>query len=126
MSSNSKTAFQIGAESLGKILHPRKHTQAVDDNIKNSRIFLERFISLLIRAEILLGADASAELHMLIAEAKNSDPMSNDATAASEETLSELVSQIESCADNGECRNDLISKARKYLAIRNHSCLQGK
>ena len=126
MSRNSKTAFQIGAESLGKILHPRKHTQAVDDNIKNSRAFLESFTGALSRAAILLGDDASDELRMLIAEAKCSDPMSNEETASSEETLSSLVLQIESSADNGECRDDLISRARKYLAIRNQSCLRGK
>lgn len=126
MSNNSNTAFQLGVDALGKTLHPRKHTQAVNDKIKNSCIFHERFISSLTRIEILLGDDASEELHTLISEAKSSDPMSNDATTTSEETLTELVLQIESFADNGECRDDLITKARKHLAIRNHSCLQGK
>ena len=126
MGTDSKTAFQLGTESLGKILHPRKHTDKVDSNIKSTRAFLETLNLSLGRSIVYLGDSASSELLSLVDEARFSDPISCEACSDSEALLENVASQIESAAENGICDNELVSKARKYLAVRNQACQLGK
>lgn len=126
MGTDSKTAFQLGTESLGKILHPRKHTEKINADINGSRAFLETFNLSLGRSIVYLGDSASSELLSLVDEARFSDPISCEACSDSEALLEDVASQIESAAENGICDSELVSKARKYLAVRNQACQLGK
>lgn len=126
MGSNSKTAFQLGIESLGTIVHPWKHTETTDLNLANECSFLGRFKNALEYSAALLGDSASSELTALVDEAKYSDPVSNEECSAIEAALEGLASEIASGAENGACNDELIIKARKSLAARNQTCLFGK
>lgn len=126
MRTDSKTAFQLGAESLGKAFHPRRHTGSVGRNIDDARAFLDAFNLSLARSAVLLGAAASEEFAGLVDEARFSDPMSNDACRDTESVLEDLATKIETAAAAGTCDDELVSKAHKYLSVRNKICQQGK
>lgn len=126
MGTNSKTTFQLGIESLGKALHPRRHTESVGGNIENARVFLDAFNLSLARSSALLDDAASDEFIKLMDEARFSDPIGNEACRDAESLLEDLAAQIEAAAEAGTCDEGLVSKARRHLAIRNKVCQQGK
>lgn len=127
MSDNSKTAFQIGAESLGKIVHPRKHTQGVDANQETSLAFHKEFMACLEKAKASLGSEVSEDFSSLIEEARFSDPVGNELSASSEQQLLVLAYEVQDKSVKGEAvADDGVIKMRRLLAIRNSECMQGK
>lgn len=126
MTDNSKTAFQIGAEALGKMVHPRAHTQRVNTESTSKLKFLELFTATIESACISLGDKNSAALNKLLDEARFSDPISTEETANIEAELIELGNKINQASATGDAPEDLIERARKLLAVRNRICLNSK
>lgn len=126
MSDTSRTVFQIGAESLGKAIHPRKHTRTVDDKIETQGSFLATFNASLERSRILIGDKAETGFLSLCDEAKYSDPISSAGTKEIENRLLALISELEKAISEDSDTRDLISEIRKRLAIRNHACMSSK
>ena len=126
MADNSKTAFQIGTESLGKMVHPRVHTQRVNAESKSKLKFLELFMATIESACIALGDKNSAALNKLLDEARFSDPVSTEEAAGIEDELIELGNKINQASAMGDASEDLIERARKLLAVRNRTCLNSK
>lgn len=126
MSDNSKSVFQVGSESLGKILRPRKHSQSANDALEDRLRFMNDFNAALSRIRILLGEKQSENLALLAEEARYSDPVSCEASREAEEKLLNLIEHIEAEANSGRCSDKTIGNARECLAIRNKYCQQGK
>ena len=124
---NAKTAFQLGADSLSRIIHPRKHSQAVDERINGNCSFLEAFNSKIERAAVLSEEDSQDVFSALLQEIKFSDPISVAEAVEDEKRLLVLADELLLAVENGEAVTDeLIEKARKLLLIRNKTCKQAK
>lgn len=127
MGDNSKTIFQLGLDSLGKIAHPRKHSADVDSKNRESQQFLKAFITSLETSAALLGEKAPEELTLLIDESKYSDPVSSEATKDIESKIAALAQDIATFEANSDTTiEDLAGQARKLLAVRNAHLLNSK
>lgn len=126
MTSNSGTIFQIGTESLGKIIHPFKHVRNIENKLNNNQEFHRSFCESLMHAKILLSSKAPDSLLELCEEAKYSALMSVSSSLEVENRLTELAQQIINDAMEDLSFEDTIETTRKYLAIRNQICEQGE
>ena len=124
---NDKTAFQLGADSLSKIIHPRNHSQAVDERINDNRNFLETFRSKIERAAALSGESSRDFFSALLQEIKFSDPISVVEVVEDEKHLLTLAEELLFAVENDEkVSEESIEKTRKLLLVRNKACKQAK
>lgn len=127
MDDSSKTVFQLGADSLGTILHPRQHSQAVSTQTDESQVFLKRFRSSLKKTSAYLGENTPEELIGLIEDARFSDPVGNVRTVSVEHSLCVLAKDMERTAEQGKpIPSETIKKTRRLLEVREIKCLDGK
>ena len=124
---NDKTAFQLGTDSLSKIVHPRKHSQTVDASIEANREFLDEFKSIVERAKTLSDGEQQTRLSLLLDEIRLSDPISVEEASGDEEALITLATDLLAAVENDdEIPLKSIEKARKLLAARNTTCKMAK
>ena len=127
MAANTKTAFQIGAESLGKMIHPRKHTEIVEGQVNDQQAFHKEFIASLQKSHALLGLSAPQSFIDLLESASFEDPISPGASFNTEELLRDCSQKIFEDAKNGNIPSEeLISKTMRLVEVHKQECLQGK
>lgn len=122
MSNNSKTLFQIGMDSARTIIHPRKHTERVAENMKAAQGAFASARAALDRALVVAGDAAPADLESLCESMRFSDPMGTAETAEAEQELLKLASDIEHAAISGSIPLELIRQAIRQLSLRNLMC----
>ena len=124
---NDRTAFQLGADALSKIIHPRRHSKAVEGTIADNRAFLQAFKTKIERAATMSGGESKAALSSLLDDAKFSDPISVAETEEDESMLISLADDFLSQAEKGEVITaESIDRAKKILSIRNKTCKRSK
>lgn len=127
MTVNTKTAFQIGTESLGKMIHPRKHSEMVEGQIVDKQAFHKEFIASLQKSHALLGVSAPQSFTDLLESVSFEDPISSDSTFSTEEFLLDCAQKIfEDAKDGSVPPEELISKTMNLVEVRKQECLQGK
>lgn len=123
MNDNSKTIFQLGTDSLGAILHPRQHSEAVSTQADSSQTFLKCFRSSLEKTSAYLGESAPKELLDLIENARFSNPIGNSASMATEQSLLLLAEKMKTEAmQENSLSSSLIAEANKLFAVRSTEC----
>lgn len=125
--SNDKTAFQIGADAVSKIVHPRRHSQAVNEAIVTGRNFLDEFKAMVSRAYALADVDSQKALEGLMDDIKYSDPVSVAEAAYDEEELLSIAEQLITAIDDGSgIQEELVTRLRSLLRVRNNTCKSAK
>lgn len=124
---NDKTVFQLGAEAVSKIVHPRVHSQTIQADIDDSSRFLVEFKAKVSRAAMFADGEMKRCLAPLLEDIRYSDPVGVVDTKVDESALlsiaDELIGAIEAGDDISE---ELITKSRRILAARNDLCKQSK
>lgn len=124
---SAKTVFQLGADALSKIARPRKHSQAVDEEKKGGRAFLDELEAIVERTEALSSNETRAALSALSDDIRFSNPVSALESAADEKALLDLANGMLAAVEAGdEIPDESIEKARRLLAARNAACKQSK
>ena len=126
MDDSSKTVFQLGADSLGAILHPRQHVRTVSSERTNRTTFLKEMSSVLEHISLFTNDKDTDEISKLLNEIEYSDPTSNEGTEELEQSLRSLLREMSSRAESGQPLEALPEKAMTLLAARNEICLRNK
>ena len=121
-SKNGKTAFQIGAEAVSKIAHPRVHSQTVQANLDESTTFLAEFKAKVSRAAMLANDESNRRLDI-----RFSDPVSTAGAFADESALLAIADEFIGAIEDGrDIPEESITRSRRLLAVRNDLCRQSK
>ena len=126
-SKNDKTAFQIGAEAVSKIAHPRVHSQTVQANLDESTTFLAEFKAKVSRAAMLANDESNRRLDPLLEDIRFSDPVSTAGAFADESALLAIADEFIGAIEDGrDIPEESITRSRRLLAVRNDLCRQSK
>ena len=124
---NDKTAFQLGADAISKIAHPRKHSQAVDNRLSGEQSFISELMSKIKRASVFADETTAKELDSLLEDIRFSDPVSVEESLEDERHLISMADGFLAAIEKDEnVTTGSIDRARKLLSARNAICKQSK
>lgn len=124
---NDKTAFQIGAEAVSKIAHPRVHSQTVQANLDESTTFLAEFKAKVSRAAMLADGESERRLAPLLEDIRFSDPVSVTDARMDETALLAMADEFIGAVESGrDIPDESVTRTRRLLAVRNDMCKRSK
>ena len=124
---NDKTVFQLGAEAVSKITHPRVHSKTVQANIADSTTFLAEFKAKVSRAAMLADDETKRRLAPLLEDVRFSDPVGVVDAQADETVLLSIADEFIGAIEAGQIiSEESITRSRRLLAARNDLCKQSK